>query len=42
MGNHKKEYAKLLDYIEEFRETNPKSIVTLKIEKPDTQSKALL
>ncbi|KAL3746914.1 hypothetical protein ACJRO7_015795 [Eucalyptus globulus] len=41
MGNYKKEYAKLWDYAEELRERNPGSTITLKVEKPDMQSKAL-
>ncbi|XP_039169827.1 uncharacterized protein LOC120294026 [Eucalyptus grandis] len=41
MGNYRKEYSKLWDYVEELRETNPGSTVTLKVEKPDMHSKAL-
>ncbi|XP_039155395.1 uncharacterized protein LOC120286880 [Eucalyptus grandis] len=40
MGNYKKEYAKLWDYAEELRMSNPGSTVTLKVEKLDMQSKA--
>ncbi|XP_048138643.1 uncharacterized protein LOC115734876 isoform X2 [Rhodamnia argentea] len=41
MGNYKNEYAKLWDYAEELRATNPGSMVTLKVEKPNIDSKAL-
>ncbi|KAI3440269.1 uncharacterized protein J3R85_003895 [Psidium guajava] len=41
MGNYKNEYAKLWDYVEELRATNPGSMITLKVEKPNIHSKAL-
>jgi len=39
--NSRKKYLKLWDYVEELRETNPRSTVILKVEKPNMHSKAL-
>lgn len=41
MGDYKKEYAKLYDYAEEVRMSNPGSTVIVKVQNLDVQSNAL-